>query len=122
MVRTTWRWAISASTRFFSHEGQNERPRQEKATSTLLRHSGHKSRAKPCSSSSYCSPTRTCCSWSRRTGELALVKAAPDAFVELARVPAIHGKTWSHSALVGDVVLVRNGDEMTAFRPARAGG
>ena len=34
---------------FFSHEGQKLRPRQEKATSTLLRHSPHHSRAKPCS-------------------------------------------------------------------------
>jgi outer membrane protein assembly factor BamB len=49
-------------------------------------------------------------------GELALVKAAPDAFTEVARVPAIEGKSWSHPVLVGDVVLVRNGQEMAAFR------
>ena len=53
-------------------------------------------------------------------GELALVKAAPDAFSEVARVPAIEGKSWSHPALVRDVLLVRNGQEMAAFRLARA--
>jgi outer membrane protein assembly factor BamB len=52
------------------------------------------------------------------SGELALVKAAPDQFSEIARVPAIKGKTWNHPVLVNDILLVRNGEEMAAFRLA----
>jgi hypothetical protein len=51
-------------------------------------------------------------------GELALVSATADEFREIARFKAIDGKTWNHPVLVGDTLLVRNGEEMAAFRLA----
>jgi len=51
-------------------------------------------------------------------GEIALVQATPDQFNEIAKLPAIEGKTWNHPVLVGDTLLVRNGEEMAAFKLA----
>src|SRR5262245_41709358 len=49
-------------------------------------------------------------------GELALVRATPDQFTELARFPAIEGKTSHHPVVAGHLLLARNGAEMVAFR------
>jgi len=54
-------------------------------------------------------------------GEVVLVEASPERFREVARMPAIKGKTWNHPVLVNGVLFVRNAEEMAAFRLAPAG-
>jgi outer membrane protein assembly factor BamB len=52
-------------------------------------------------------------------GYLALVRATPERFEELARFSAIEGKTWNVPAISDGILLVRNAREMAAFRIAR---
>lgn len=49
-------------------------------------------------------------------GDIVLVSATTDKFTEIARLPALDGKTWNHPVVVGTTLLVRNGQEMAAFR------
>jgi outer membrane protein assembly factor BamB len=48
-------------------------------------------------------------------GELALVRADPSAHHEIARFPAIEGRTWNHPAMSDGILLIRNIEEMAAF-------
>jgi outer membrane protein assembly factor BamB len=48
-------------------------------------------------------------------GELVLVGATPEAFREVARVPALDGETWNVPAFADGILLVRNTKEMAAF-------
>lgn len=50
------------------------------------------------------------------SGDVATVRATPEGYTEVARRPAVEGKTWNHPVVSGDVLLVRNGEEMAAFR------
>ncbi len=49
-------------------------------------------------------------------GELALVSATPDKYTEIAKIRIFEGKTWNHPVIVRDLLLVRNGEEMAAFK------
>lgn len=48
-------------------------------------------------------------------GNLALVKATPDQLSELAKFPALHGKSWNAPAIGDGYLLLRNGAEMACY-------
>ena len=50
------------------------------------------------------------------TGELVLLKADPSSHLELAKLPALEGKTWNHPVVVGDRLYVRNAQEAACFQ------
>jgi outer membrane protein assembly factor BamB len=49
-------------------------------------------------------------------GELSLVEARPQEPGDVARLPALEGKTWAHPAVAQDRLIVRNGSEMACYR------
>ncbi len=48
-------------------------------------------------------------------GDLALVQATPERHVELARFPALKGKTWNHPTIAGGRLFVRNAVDMACY-------
>jgi outer membrane protein assembly factor BamB len=49
-------------------------------------------------------------------GEIALVRATPAGHTELARFPALQGRTWNVPAISGGRLLVRNATEMACYK------
>lgn len=49
-------------------------------------------------------------------GEVILIEANPEKYNELAKIKAIEGKTWNHPVLINNILLVRNTQEMAAYK------
>ena len=56
------------------------------------------------------------------SGAVVLVEATPEGHRELARLPALKGKTWNNPVLAGDLLLVRNDQEAACYRIPLAKG
>jgi outer membrane protein assembly factor BamB len=54
-------------------------------------------------------------------GDLAMVQANPEKFNEMSRIKAIEGKTWNHPVLVGNILVLRNTQEMVAYQLSGVG-
>lgn len=52
------------------------------------------------------------------TGEIALVKAAPDQYTEVAKFNALEGRTWNNPAISNGRLLVRNATQMACYNLA----
>jgi outer membrane protein assembly factor BamB len=50
------------------------------------------------------------------SGELALVKADPSAYTEVAKFAALEGQTWNYPAIADGKLFVRNAKEMAVYR------
>ena len=48
-------------------------------------------------------------------GEVALLKATPEKYTEVARFSAVQGQTWNYPAIASGRLLVRNSTEMAAY-------
>jgi outer membrane protein assembly factor BamB len=48
-------------------------------------------------------------------GDVALVKATPSEYTEIARFTAVEGQTWNYPAIANGRLLVRNSKEMAAY-------
>ena len=48
-------------------------------------------------------------------GEIALVKATPTQYTQVARFSALQGQTWNYPAIASGRLLVRNSNEMAAY-------
>jgi len=48
-------------------------------------------------------------------GDVALVKATPSKYTEVARFTAVQGQTWNYPAIANGRLLVRNSNEMAAY-------
>lgn len=48
-------------------------------------------------------------------GDVVLIEAQPDAYVEVARVKALEGKTWNHPVIAQGKLFVRNSEEAVCY-------